>query len=123
MMLSSLTFLRASVSGVFQISYGAISPTETRVGFVVLNLLLVFYPPARFKFFGMALDYPDLLSLGWSIMMIATFIVCMTKQVRQLAAREPVARQPSMGLSDKPATSLKPSMGGVATLPVALRVS
>jgi archaetidylinositol phosphate synthase len=92
LMLSALSFLRTSVSGVFQISYGAIGPTETRVGFAVLNVLLVVYPPAPFKLFGMTFKYPDLLSLAWTLLMIATFLVCMIKEVRRLAAEEPVRR-------------------------------
>jgi archaetidylinositol phosphate synthase len=92
LMLSALSFLRTSVSGVFQISYGPIGPTETRVGFAALNMLLVVFPPAAFKLFGMTLKYPDLLSLAWTLAMITTFLVCMIKEVRRLAAEEPARR-------------------------------
>jgi phosphatidylglycerophosphate synthase len=37
LMVSVLSFIRANVSNVFQITYAAVGPTEVRVGFVVLN--------------------------------------------------------------------------------------
>ena len=91
-MISALTFLRASVTNDFQISYGGIGPTEVRVGFAVLNALIIIFPPTPFDLFGFTLKYPDLISMVWSAMTIITFVVCMTKQVRRLAIEEP-ARQ------------------------------
>jgi len=92
LMLSALTFLWTNVSGVFQISYGAIGPTETRVAFAAINALLFFVPPSPFQLAGISLTYPDLMSVAWSALMIVTFIVCAAKQVRQLAADEPPRR-------------------------------
>ena len=92
LMLSALTFLWANVSGVFQISYGRIGPTETRVGFVAINVLLFFIPPSPFYLAGFWLTYADLLSLAWSALMIVTFVICAAMQVRQLAAEEPTQR-------------------------------
>jgi len=97
MMMTALTFLQANVSGVFQISYGGIGPTETRAGFVVANVLMGILPPTPFELFGVTLKYPDLLSLMWSILMLITFVVCMTKQVRQLAREEPAVRRDGTG--------------------------
>jgi archaetidylinositol phosphate synthase len=91
-MLSALTFLRATVSGVFQISYGPIGPTETRLLFAAANAVLFFFPPVPFELAGVSATYSDLLSLAWSVLMIATFIVCATKETRRLAINEP-ARQ------------------------------
>lgn len=95
LMLSALTFLWANVSGVFQISYGAVGPTETRVAFALINALLYFVPPSPFEFGGISLKYPDLISAAWSALMLVTFIVCAAKQVRQLAADEPAPDKPS----------------------------
>jgi len=92
LMLSALTFLWANVSGVFVISYGAIGPTETRVGFMVINAILFFVPPSPFELAGISVKYSDLLSLAWSILMIATFVICAAKQARQLAVEEPAQR-------------------------------
>jgi archaetidylinositol phosphate synthase len=88
-MLSALTFLRASVAGVFQISYAAIGPTETRFAFVLFNVLVFVYPPTRFDVLDMAVGYPDLLSLAWSALMIAAFIISMVSEVQRLAVVEP----------------------------------
>ncbi len=90
LMVSVLSFIRANVSNVFQISYAAIGPTEVRVGFVVLNALLIIFPPDTINW-GLPLTYPNLWSLAWSSAMLVTFIVTMVKQVRQLAAEEPVS--------------------------------
>jgi archaetidylinositol phosphate synthase len=91
LMVSVLSFLRASVSGVFQISYAAIGPTEVRVGFVVLNALLIVFPPNTVDW-GLPLTYPNVWSLAWSSAMLVTFMVAMVKHVRQLAAEEPTPR-------------------------------
>jgi phosphatidylglycerophosphate synthase len=92
-MLSALTFLRANIGGIFQISYVAIGPTEMRIVFVVLNALLFFFPPVPFDFNGLKFAYPDLLSLAWSALMTGTFIVCMASQARRLAIEEPAAQR------------------------------
>ena len=96
-MISALTFLRANVTGVSQISYGAVGPTEVRIGFAVLNALIILFPPVAFERLGITLKYPDLLAFAWSLLTIVTFVVCMAKQVRQLAAEEPpLQRGPSL---------------------------
>jgi archaetidylinositol phosphate synthase len=93
LMVSALSFLRANVSGVFQISYATVGPTEVRVGFLVLNALLIILPPDSVDW-GLPLSYPNLWSLAWSSAMLVAFLVCMVKQVRQLATEEPV-REPA----------------------------
>jgi archaetidylinositol phosphate synthase len=92
-MISALTFLRANVTGVFQISYCGAGPTELRVATALLNAFIFFYPPAPFDWLGITLKYPDLIALVWCSSAVVTFLVCMTMQVRQLAIEEP-ARQP-----------------------------
>jgi archaetidylinositol phosphate synthase len=87
LMVSVLSFLRANVSGVFQISYATVGPTEVRVGFVVLNVLLIIFPPKSVDW-GLPVTYPNLWSLAWSSAMLVTFLVSMVKQVRQLAVEE-----------------------------------
>jgi hypothetical protein len=87
-MVSVLSFIRASVSNVFQITYAAVGPTEVRVGFIVLNALLIIFPPDTIDW-GLPLTYPNLWSLAWSSAMLVTFLVTMVKQVRQLSIEEP----------------------------------
>ena len=93
MMMSVLTFVRANVTGIFQISYAAVGPTEVRVAFAVFNAMIIVLPPTPFQLAGMTVMYPDLLSLSWSLMTLIVFLVCMAKQVRQLAAEEPALRR------------------------------
>ena len=88
LMVSVLSFIRANVSNVFQITYAAVGPTEVRVGFIVLNALLIIFPPDTVDW-GLPLTYPNLWSLAWSSAMLVTFMVTMVKQVRQLATEEP----------------------------------
>jgi archaetidylinositol phosphate synthase len=97
MMMSALTFLRANVTGVFHISYGGVGPTELRVAFVVLNLLIIVFPPTPFDLFGLTFKYPDLISMTWFSMTLVAFVVCMTVQTRKLAVEEPARqREPSL---------------------------
>src|SRR5262249_40073775 len=44
-MISALTFLRANVTGVFQISYAGLGPTELRIALAVVNALMIIFPP------------------------------------------------------------------------------
>jgi archaetidylinositol phosphate synthase len=99
MMVSTLTFIRANVSDVFQISYAAVGPTEVRVSFVVLNACLIIFPPDSVDL-GLPLTYPNLCSLAWSFGMLVTFVVCMVKQVRELAAEEPAPRSAASLISE-----------------------
>jgi phosphatidylglycerophosphate synthase len=91
-MISALTFLRANVTDVFQISYGGLGPTEMRAATALLNALIFFFPPASFDLFGAAFKYPDLIALAWCATAVVTFWISMAGQVRQLAIEEP-ARQ------------------------------
>jgi archaetidylinositol phosphate synthase len=91
LMVSVLSFIRANVSNVFQITYAAVGPTEVRVGFIVLNALLIIFPPDTVDW-GLPLTYPNLWSLAWSSAMLVTFLVTMVKQVRQLASEEPAGK-------------------------------
>jgi phosphatidylglycerophosphate synthase len=63
LMVSTLSLIRANVSGVFQISYAAVGPTEVRVGFVGLNALLIIFPPQSIDW-GLPMTYPNLWSLA-----------------------------------------------------------
>lgn len=103
MMMSALTFLRASVTSVFQISYAGIGPTEVRIACAVLNALIIIFPPTPFDLFGITLKYPDLISIAWSTMTITAFLVCMTMQARQLAIEEPAPQHepPLRGLAER----------------------
>jgi phosphatidylglycerophosphate synthase len=95
LMLSVLSLVRQSVSGVFHLAYGGIGPTEMRAMFVALNALVYFYPPDRLDGLGLPMTYPNILSLMWSIGALLTFAVSFIAQVRKLAAEDP-PRQPGV---------------------------
>jgi archaetidylinositol phosphate synthase len=107
-MMSMLTFIRANVSAVFQISYAAVGPTEVRLGFVVLNAVLIIFPPDSIDW--LPLTYPNLCSLAWSSATLVTFLVSMVNQVRELAVEEP-AREYSAELAPRPAREQIMSLG------------
>jgi phosphatidylglycerophosphate synthase len=91
-MISALTFLRANVTGVFQISYAGLGPTEVRIALAVVNTLIFIFPPTSFDLFGVTFKYPDLTAIMWSSATVVTYLVCMTTQTRQLASEEPAQR-------------------------------
>ncbi len=96
-MISALTFLRANVTDVFQISYAGLGPTEVRIAVAVVNALIILIPPMPFDLFGVTFKYPDLIALLWSVATIITYGVSMTVQARQLAIEEPAQRhEPSL---------------------------
>jgi archaetidylinositol phosphate synthase len=107
-MMSMLTFIRANVSAVFQVSYAAVGPTEVRLGFVVLNAVLIILPPNSIDW--LPLTYPNLCSLAWSSATLATFLVSMVNQVRELAVEEP-AREYSAEFAPRPAGEQIMSLG------------
>jgi len=92
-MISALTFLRANVTDIFQISYGGAGPTEMRAAAALLNTAIFFTHPAPFALFGVALKYPDVVALVWCCSGVMTFLVSMAAQARQLAIDEPVRQQ------------------------------
>jgi phosphatidylglycerophosphate synthase len=92
LMMSVLTLLRAKISGVFQLSYGGVGPTEMRVLFILLNAMMYFFPPQPISLLGLQMTYPNWLSLIWSVFALATFLWTMTSQIRELAIQDPPRR-------------------------------
>jgi archaetidylinositol phosphate synthase len=99
-MISALTFLRANVTDVFQISYSGFGPTEMRVATALLNALMFFHRPSAFDLVGVTVKYPDLIALAWCVTAIISFLACMTMQVRELAIAEP-ARHGEVPIREK----------------------
>jgi phosphatidylglycerophosphate synthase len=89
LMMSVLSLLRANISGVFQLSYGGIGPTEMRVMFIMLNAVMYFFPPQPFSLLGLEMTYPSWLSLTWSSVALATFAFSMLSDIRRLAVEDP----------------------------------
>jgi phosphatidylglycerophosphate synthase len=93
LMMSVLTLLREKISGVFQLAYGGIGPTEMRVLFILLNTAMFFFPPQSISLFGLQMTYPNWLSLIWIAFALATFGWTMSAQIRELAIQEPPRRR------------------------------
>ena len=89
LMMSVLSLLRQNISGVFQLAYGGIGPTEMRMMFILLNAAIYFYPPQPFALVGFELTYPNWLSLTWSTLALATFLMGMLSDLRRLAVEDP----------------------------------
>jgi phosphatidylglycerophosphate synthase len=89
LMMSVLSLLRANISGVFQLSYGGIGPTEMRAMFILLNAVMYFFPPRPLSLFGLEMTYPNWLSLTWSSVALATFVFSMLSDLRRLAVEDP----------------------------------
>jgi archaetidylinositol phosphate synthase len=89
LMMSVLSLLRANISGVFQLSYGGVGPTEMRVMFIMLNAVMYFFPPQPFSLLGLEMTYPSWLSLTWSSVALATFAFSMLSDIRRLAVEDP----------------------------------
>lgn len=89
LMISLLSFIRASVSGEFQIAYGGIGLTEFRIVLIILNALVFCIPPERLDWFALPMTYPNILSLTWSILTLITFLFGWITQLRKLAAEDP----------------------------------
>jgi archaetidylinositol phosphate synthase len=89
LMMSVLSLLRANISGVFQLSYGGIGPTEMRVMFILLNVAMYFFPPQPIGLLGLEMTYPSWLSLTWSSVALATFAFSMLSDIRRLAIEDP----------------------------------
>jgi phosphatidylglycerophosphate synthase len=87
-MLSILTFVRANVSNVFQITYSGIGPTEMRMAFILLNVLVFFIPPHRLDWVGLPMTYPNILSLLWSCSALVSFTISWILQLRELSAED-----------------------------------
>ena len=89
LMISILTFVRANVSGTFQLAYGGLGPTEMRALFILLNATIFFFPPERLDWLGLPMTYPNILSLTWSCLALVTFALSMIAQIRELAVEDP----------------------------------
>jgi archaetidylinositol phosphate synthase len=89
LMMSVLSLLRANISGVFQLSYGGIGPTEMRVMFILLNVVMYFFPPRPISLLGWEMAYPSWLSLTRSSVALATFAFSMLSDIRRLAIEDP----------------------------------
>ena len=88
-LMSILSLVRAIVSNVFAMTYGGIGLTELRVGFLILNALMFFFPPKPILIAGLSFYYPEILTVAWATSMLIAFLVSFRSELRQLNAEIP----------------------------------
>jgi phosphatidylglycerophosphate synthase len=85
LLMSILVFVRTGVTGVFQISYARVGPTELRLIAILANTGVYFFGNPSLKLpFGVLSVY-DLIALTLAILLIIVFIVSTIIQARELA--------------------------------------
>lgn len=72
LLLSILVYIRTYVSGVFQLSYGKLGPTEVRVILIFLNVIMYFWGIPKIK---LPLGFKTVYDLPIAIMAIVLFIL------------------------------------------------
>jgi phosphatidylglycerophosphate synthase len=88
-LLSILSLVRAITSNVFDMAYGAVGLTELRIAFIVLNVIMYFYPPATIIIGDFGFKYPEIVSLAWATSMLIAFFTSFTSNLRRLSKVEP----------------------------------
>jgi phosphatidylglycerophosphate synthase len=82
-MLANLALARFAMTGVFDLSVGAIGTTEIRAGLVILAGVITLMSNEAIRFpllFGFAVF--DLLCFGWMLLMIVSFLLTLREDVR-----------------------------------------
>lgn len=85
LLMSILVYVRTAVTGVFQLSYIGLGPTELRLIAVIVNTVVYFWGNPLFKLFVVSLTIFDLVVAVIAILLFAIYLVSMLSQARQLA--------------------------------------
>jgi phosphatidylglycerophosphate synthase len=88
LMLSINTYLETNTLGVFSLGYGRLGPTEARVGLIVINTLLALGVAPVVSGPGVL----DAVVLGAAAVMVLALAVRASRNLRELARREPAVR-------------------------------
>lgn len=79
LLMSILVYIRTYVSGVFQISYGKFGPTEVRVIFILLNILMFSYGVPQIN---LPLKLGTIYDLAIALIALVLFYVYITESIR-----------------------------------------
>jgi phosphatidylglycerophosphate synthase len=90
--LAVVTFLRRSISGVLQISFAGLGPTEMRALLVLLNAALFFIPPWPVAFLGLVLSSADVAVLAASACMLAVLVGFTVREAQRIGREDPRPR-------------------------------
>jgi archaetidylinositol phosphate synthase len=91
LVLSINTYLETNVLGVFSLGYGRLGPTEARLALIVVNALLALGLAPAASIFGLGVTVLDVIGLGVAALMIVALAGRATRNLRELARREPAA--------------------------------
>jgi phosphatidylglycerophosphate synthase len=88
LVLSINTYLETNTLGVFSLGYGRLGPTEARVGLIAINTVLALGVAPVIS----GLSVLDVVVLGAAAVMLLALLVRATRNLRELARREPAVR-------------------------------
>jgi phosphatidylglycerophosphate synthase len=89
---AAFTFIRRIGSGTLGIAYLGVGPTEVRMGILVLNTVMYFFPPFPVLSAPVNLSSADLVVLVAAALTIAAVVMAAFKEWRRLAREDPPAR-------------------------------
>jgi archaetidylinositol phosphate synthase len=93
-LLTIFSLVHAVVSNVYALAYSGFGFTEIRIGIVLLNALMFFFPPTPLQIAGLWLSYPEMLGILWIVLMLTIFVTETRTQLRQLSAEDQVTGRP-----------------------------
>lgn len=106
MMVSVLVYVRTCVSGVFQISYGKLGPTEARVIAILANTLvfIVGNRMVSLQLGGKSVTFSvyDWVGIGVAVLLWSIFIISTIREARVLSKEDTVARNRALATEDTP---------------------
>jgi phosphatidylglycerophosphate synthase len=94
LVLSINTYLETQALGVFSLGYGRVGPTEARLALIALNAAMALGVPLHFSVAGVGLSALDAIALAVVGAMLVALAVRAARNLRELAAREPVQTAP-----------------------------
>jgi phosphatidylglycerophosphate synthase len=90
LVLSINTYLETQSLGVFSLGYGRVGPTEARIALIGLNTAMALGVPLHVTIAGVGVSALDLAALAGVAVMLVALAVRAARNLRELAAREPV---------------------------------
>jgi hypothetical protein len=76
------------------LAYSGFGFTEIRIGIVLLNAFMFFFPPTPLQIAGLWLSYPEMLGILWIVLMLTIFVTETRTQLRQLSAEDQATGRP-----------------------------
>jgi phosphatidylglycerophosphate synthase len=88
-MMMLLGLIKSRVTEVFQISFAGMGLTEVRTAFILVNVVMYFFPPVPFAIGNIVTTYPNVVSALWIVTQVATFVVVTINTLRVLRVQDP----------------------------------